>query len=194
MRKTFCLLAFAVGCGLLAASALGSMSQTPPPNTFRWSLTVDIDHIDPALAYYAPTWALMYATGANLFNYPDAPAPRGSRLVPEVAASFPSVSTDGRTYTFRLKKTYRLSNGKPITARNFARALFRVAHPQPIVGSPQAIVDIASGDPARAPLPPSMLQTLLLALAAFTLLYVAFVRARYRLAVEQDARDARRAA
>ncbi|MDF2753703.1 MAG: hypothetical protein K0S82_2086, partial [Gaiellaceae bacterium] len=52
MRKTFCLLAFAVGCGLLAASALGSMSQTPPPNTFRWSLTVDIDHIDPALAYY----------------------------------------------------------------------------------------------------------------------------------------------
>ena len=130
MRKTFCLLAFAVGCGLLAASALGSMSQTPPPNTFRWSLTVDIDHIDPALAYYAPTWALMYATGANLFNYPDAPAPRGSRLVPEVAASFPSVSTDGRTYTFRLKKTYRLSNGKPITARNFARALFRVAHPR----------------------------------------------------------------
>ena len=69
--------------------------------------------------------------------------------------------------------------------------LFRVAHPQPIVGSPQAIVDIASGDPARAPLPPEMLQTLLLSLAAFTLLYVAFVRSRYRLAIEQDARDAR---
>ena len=69
--------------------------------------------------------------------------------------------------------------------------LFRVAHPQPIVGSPQAIVDIASGDPARAPLPPEMLQTLLLSLAAFTLLYVAFVRARYRLAVEQDTLDAR---
>ena len=72
--------------------------------------------------------------------------------------------------------------------------LFRVAHPQPIVGSPQAIVDIASGDPARAPLPPEMLQTLLIALATFTLLYAAFVRARYRLAVEQDARDARGAA
>src|SRR5687768_4266308 len=42
--------------------------------------------------------------------------------------------------------------------------LFRVAHPQPIVGSPQAIVDIASGDPARAPLPPEMLQTLLMSL------------------------------
>jgi heme exporter protein C len=69
--------------------------------------------------------------------------------------------------------------------------LFRVAHPLPVVGSPQAITDIMSGDPARAPLPPEMLQTLLIALATFTLLYVAFVRARYRLAVEQDAFQAR---
>ena len=57
--------------------------------------------------------------------------------------------------------------------------LFRVAHPQPIVGSPQAIVALMSGDPARAPLPPEMLRTLFIALAAFTLLYIAFVRARY---------------
>lgn len=69
--------------------------------------------------------------------------------------------------------------------------LFRVAHPQPIVGSPQAIGAIMSGDPAKVPLPPEMLQTLMIALAAFTLLYVAFVRARYRLAVEQDAHYAR---
>ena len=69
--------------------------------------------------------------------------------------------------------------------------LFRVAHPQPIVGSPQAIGAIMSGDPAKVPLPPEMLQTLMIALAAFTLLYVAFVRARYRLAVEQDAQYAR---
>ena len=65
--------------------------------------------------------------------------------------------------------------------------LFRVAHPQPIVGSPQAIGALMSGDPAKVPLPPEMVQTLLISLAAFTLLYVAFVRARYRLAVEQDA-------
>jgi heme exporter protein C len=68
--------------------------------------------------------------------------------------------------------------------------MFRVAHPQPVVGSPQAIGAIMSGDPAKAPLPPEMLHTLFIALAAFTLLYVAFVRARYRLAAEQDALDA----
>jgi heme exporter protein C len=72
--------------------------------------------------------------------------------------------------------------------------LFRVAHPQPVVGSPQAITDIMSGDPARAPLPPAMLTTFLLSLAAFTLLYVAFVRVRYWLAVDQDALHARNTA
>ena len=69
--------------------------------------------------------------------------------------------------------------------------LFRVAHPQPVIGSPQAIEALMSGDPARAPLPPEMVRTLLIALAAFTLLYLAFVRVRYRLALEQEALDAR---
>jgi ABC-type oligopeptide transport system substrate-binding subunit len=127
MRKTLSFVALVAGFGLLAASALASVSQEPPQNTFRWSLAVDIDYVDPALGYYAPTWALTYATSAKLYNYPDAPATRGSRLVPEVAAGFPAVSKDGRFYTFRLKKTYRLSDGKQVTARHFAHALFRVA-------------------------------------------------------------------
>ena len=64
---------------------------------------------------------------------------------------------------------------------------FRTLHPRPIVASPEAIAALASGDAARAPLPPEMLTTLFIALGAFTLLYVAFVRTRYRLALEQDA-------
>jgi oligopeptide transport system substrate-binding protein len=123
--KRLSILMAAAGASLLAASALGSVSQVPPPNTFRWSLTVDIDNVDPALAYYDSSWALQYATGAMLFNYPDSAAPRGARLVPEVAAGFPSISKDGRTYTFRLKRTYRFSNGRPVTAWNFAWAIRR---------------------------------------------------------------------
>jgi ABC-type oligopeptide transport system substrate-binding subunit len=45
--------------------------------------------------------------------------------VPEVAAGFPTVSRDGKTYTFRLKRTYRFSSGKRVTAASFARALNR---------------------------------------------------------------------
>lgn len=142
MRKTLSLLALLAGCGLLAASALGSISQDPSASTFRWSLSVDIDHVDPALAYYTPSWALEYATGATLFNYPDAPAPRGARLVPEVAAGFPAISGDGRTYTFRLRRTYRFSDGRRVRATNFVRAFQRARNRRPETPAAHFISDV----------------------------------------------------
>jgi heme exporter protein C len=54
--------------------------------------------------------------------------------------------------------------------------LFRTLHPKPILMKPDA-----------PSLPPEMLTTILLAFGAFTLLYVALLRARYRYAVERDA-------
>jgi heme exporter protein C len=53
--------------------------------------------------------------------------------------------------------------------------LFRTLHPRPILMKPSA-----------PSLPGEMLTTLLLALASFTLLYVALLRARYRYAVARD--------
>jgi ABC-type oligopeptide transport system substrate-binding subunit len=150
MRKTLSMLALLTGCGLLAASALGSVSQSPPANTLRWSLSVDIDHVDPALAYYTPSWALEYATGAMLFNYPDAPAPRGARLVPEVAAGFPAITRDGRTYTFRLRTAYRFSDGRRVRAANFVRAFQRARSPWLVTPAARFIsdvVDFAALDP-----------------------------------------------
>jgi len=53
--------------------------------------------------------------------------------------------------------------------------LFRTLHPRPIVLKPD-----------RPSLPGEMLTTLLIAFLAFTLLYVALLRARYRYATERD--------
>jgi heme exporter protein C len=54
--------------------------------------------------------------------------------------------------------------------------MFRSMHPQPVVLKPSA-----------PSMPPEMLRTWLIALAAFTLLFVALLRARYRYAEERDA-------
>jgi heme exporter protein C len=54
--------------------------------------------------------------------------------------------------------------------------LFATMHPKPIVGKPSA-----------PSLPNEMLLTLMFSLFAFTLLYFAFVRSRYRYAAERDA-------
>ena len=56
--------------------------------------------------------------------------------------------------------------------------LFRTLHPKPIVLKPDA-----------PSMPPEMLATFLLAIAAFLLLFVALVRARYRLAAERETYD-----
>jgi ABC-type oligopeptide transport system substrate-binding subunit len=125
-----------LGAGLLAASAIAGPSSSAGPQasasgqarvggTFKHSLTVDIDYVDPALAYYVPSWSIMYATAGMLMNYPDAPAPRGSRLTPDIAAGFPRISRNGLTYTFQLKRNFRLSNGQPVTAANFVAAINR---------------------------------------------------------------------
>ena len=49
--------------------------------------------------------------------------------MPEVVDRF-TVSKDGRTYTFELKRTFRFHTGAPVTARSFADAFNRVANPK----------------------------------------------------------------
>ena len=56
-------------------------------------------------------------------------SPRGLRLRPELAEAEPVVSRDGKTYTFTIRKDARFSDGKPVTARAFARALERILTP-----------------------------------------------------------------
>jgi peptide/nickel transport system substrate-binding protein len=143
-----------VGAGLLAASAIAGPSGSASPSakasgqarvggTFKHSLSVDIDYVDPALAYYVPSWAIMYSTAAMLLNYPDAPAPKGSRLTPDVAKGFPRIAKNGLTYTFQLKNNFRLSNGQKVTAANFVYAINRDLNKRMSSPSQPFIEDIA---------------------------------------------------
>ena len=145
----------AIGAGLLAATATAGSSGSSAPEassgsaqkggTFRVSLNTDIDYVDSALAYYVPSWGIEYATTAPLMNYPDAPAPRGSRLIPEVSQGLPVISKNGKVYTFTLKKTYRFSNGQRITAANYAAAINRALNPKMASPAQPFIQDVAGG-------------------------------------------------
>jgi peptide/nickel transport system substrate-binding protein len=127
-RAALPLAMLAVGAGLLAsAAARGGDSGESIRNggTFRVSFWAsDFDHIDPALSY-GPTWALVDTTCATLMRYPDRPPPEGFRLAPEVAAGFPRVTRDLKTFTFTLRRDFRFSDGTPVRASAFARAIER---------------------------------------------------------------------
>ena len=90
-----------------------------------------IDSVDPPLAYTIITWDIEYATCAKLFNYPDAPAPKGYRIRPEIAESMPKVSDGGRTYAFTIRPGFRFSppSGQEVTARTFKYSIERALAP-----------------------------------------------------------------
>ena len=117
--------------GFAAGSGAGG-SDARDGGIFRISLAIGsgISYVDPALEYTAPGWILLDTTCARLMTYPDKPAPEAFRLVPEVAIAFPKRSRDLRTYTFTLREGFRFSDGKPVRASAFARAINRALAPQ----------------------------------------------------------------
>jgi ABC-type transport system substrate-binding protein len=125
-----------VGCCVLvsaiAAAGLASAARSEQGGIFRVSLNAasGIDYMDPALASSPPGWVLLDTTCARLMAYPDKALPEGFRLRPEVAAAYPDVSRDGKTYTFKLRKGYRFSDGTAVHASAFARAINRTLAPE----------------------------------------------------------------
>lgn len=81
----------------------------------------DLDSLDPALSYSVASGSLLDPTCALLMR------PAGQvGLQPEVAVGPPQVSDHGRTYTFTLRDGFRFSDGKPVRASAFAKAINRI--------------------------------------------------------------------
>ena len=114
---------------ILAALAFADASRAADSTLLVNLSSSDVDYIDPALAYYQPSWQILYASCAMLLNYPDAPAPTGSRLEPELAAGFPTVSDAGKTYTFTIRGDFRFSSGATVTAADVKATIERVMNP-----------------------------------------------------------------
>ena len=118
-----------LGAALLGAAVTHAGADAAKPKIknggmFRIALRGTLGSIDPALGDPS-LFPVLDATCARLMNYPDKPAPEGLRLVPEVAISNPRISNKGRTYTFTLRRGFRFSDGKPVRASAFERAITR---------------------------------------------------------------------
>src|SRR4029078_10083054 len=131
----------AIGATMLVAAALaGTASSKPssassPPQKKGGTMNVtmsatDVDYSDPALAYGTNSWQILDAVCAKLMNYPDKPGAAGSKLTPDAAVRFPTVSKDGKTYTWTIRKGWKSNTGQTLTAANFAYALNRDLNPK----------------------------------------------------------------
>ena len=142
------------GLSLLLVAAATAAPSAQRGGTVVVDMTTDVDYIDPQLSYYGETWKLEGATACKLFNWPDKEGTAGAVATPEVAAGLPLVSKDGKTYTFTIRKGFRFSNGRPVSAKSFADAFNRFANPRmqstgvqflDIVKGAQAVINGDSG-------------------------------------------------
>jgi peptide/nickel transport system substrate-binding protein len=80
--------------------------------------------IDPA--FQDSTAALTRLPYDTLVTYQASPGPAGLRLVPDIALAVPTPTGGGTTYAFRLRPGIRYSNGRPVRAGDFRRAIERL--------------------------------------------------------------------
>lgn len=128
--------AFAVGTVAAATSTGGPVRDG---GNFRVAGVPDA--IDPAITLDAGD--VLAASCAKLMNYPDKPPPEGTRVIPEVAAGYPAVSRDGKTYTFTIRSGFRFNTGEQVTAASFAHAIERILDPRTKSPWAQYVQDIA---------------------------------------------------
>ena len=112
--------------------------------TLRIVSSEDVGSMDPAGSYDALAQGLLYATCAQLLNYPDKAGPAGSQLTAEVAQSLPRRSRDGRTYTFKIRPGFRFSppSDQPVTAQTFKDTIERTLNPRMDSYSAQFLADV----------------------------------------------------
>jgi peptide/nickel transport system substrate-binding protein len=131
----------ALGAAMLVAAAFagpaastpggGSSSGQKKGGTMNINASAtDVDYADPALAYGTLSWQILDASCAKLMYYPDKPDPVGSRLTPDAAVGFPTVSKDGKTYVFTIRSGMKSNTGETLTAANFAAAINRDLNPK----------------------------------------------------------------
>jgi ABC-type transport system substrate-binding protein len=129
----------ALGAAMLIAVAFAGPASSKSPSVFGQkkggTMNVnmsgtDVDYIDPTLAYGTISWQILDSVCVKLMFYPDKPDPVGSKLAPDGAVGFPSVSKDGKTYVFTIKSGVKSNTGETLTAAAYSQAIDRVLNPK----------------------------------------------------------------
>ncbi len=129
--------AISVGAAGSATKRAGS-ADAARGGTLRVNMhDADFDFVDPQLAYRADDWSMIYTTSMPLVGFLEKTGAAGSQLVPIAATAFPTVSKDGKTYTFHIRPGLRFSDGSPVTAAAYQRSWERILSPK--MGSPLGV-------------------------------------------------------
>jgi peptide/nickel transport system substrate-binding protein len=120
----------------LSFSACGSSSTSSSTNASDTGVnasspTVTVlmgtapDSLDPALGVSTQSYEATWLAYTGLVTYAHASGAAGAQLIPGLATALPVISTDGKTYTFTLRKGLLYANGEAVKASDFAYTIER---------------------------------------------------------------------
>jgi peptide/nickel transport system substrate-binding protein/oligopeptide transport system substrate-binding protein len=129
LPSLFCLIALLVaGCGGAGTTSPTTIKPTPAPasqQVYRTGIVgSDIATFDPAVTTDANSAVPITAVFTGLVELNDK-----LEVVPELAASLPTISADGLTYTFTLRPGLKFSDGTPLTAKDVVYSIDRALSP-----------------------------------------------------------------
>lgn len=120
----------AVGLGACGSSSSSSTNASDTGvNASSPTVTVLMgtapDSLDPALGASTQSYEATWLAYTGLVTYAHASGAAGAQLIPGLASALPTISADGKTYTFTLRKGLVYANGEPVKASDFAFTLER---------------------------------------------------------------------
>jgi peptide/nickel transport system substrate-binding protein len=113
----------------VAVAACGSSGTSSSGGKTGGTVTVLMgtppDSLDPGLGATTQSYEATWITYTGLVTYAHAAGEAGTKLIPGLAESLPTVSNGGKTYTFKLRKGLLYSSGDPVKASDFAHTIER---------------------------------------------------------------------
>ena len=93
--------------------------------TLRVASRGGFDFLDPARAYYAPTWLMLSMTNDGLTGFKRVGGAEGGTVVADLAVTLPRPTDGGTTYSFQIRRGIRYSTGAVVRPADFRRAIER---------------------------------------------------------------------
>lgn len=117
-------IAFAPAAALTIGTAMPAAAQAQGGDIVV-TYKDDIATLDPAIGYDWQNWSIIKSLYSRLMDY----TPGTPDLVPSLAESF-TVSPDGLTYTFKLRKGVKFSNGREVVPADVKYSIERAVDPK----------------------------------------------------------------
>lgn len=121
----------ALGLAACGSSSSGSTNAADTGPLTATSPTVTVlmgtapDSLDPGLGATTQSYEATWLAYTGLVTYAHASGTAGTVLIPGLASALPTISANGTTYTFTLRKGLHYSNGEPVRAADFAHTIER---------------------------------------------------------------------